>query len=117
MKARIKETGEILEVQAISDYINKYGQFIVEYKGNDGIIYTAFELDFDLEENIRIPDYWTRLEHTYAGMAMQGMVSDSEMFIELGNNKGLSVENAIAKASHKIAHALVQKLKEKEERK
>ena len=70
-------------------------------------------------ENAHIdPDYWTRLEHQYAGMAMQGMVSNSEIFIELGNAKGLSVENAIAEVSHKVAHALVQKLKkEKEERK
>ena len=27
-------------------------------------------------ENAHIdPDYWTRLEHTYAGMAMQGFIS------------------------------------------
>ena len=28
-------------------------------------------------ENARIdPDYWTRLEHTYAGMAMQGILTN-----------------------------------------
>jgi hypothetical protein len=94
-------------VQAISDYINEYGQLVVEYKDNDGIIYTVFELDFNLEENIRIPDYWIRLEHQYAGMAMQGFLASG-------------MENTyeyIAEFSINQAHALVEKLKEKEERK
>ena len=109
MKARIKETGEILEVQAISDYINKYGQFIVEYKGNDGIIYTAFELDFDLEENIRIPDYWTRLEHTYAGMAMQGLMT---ILPNIGGIEGRTPKDEIVDIATETAHALVEKMKE-----
>ena len=104
MKARVIATGEILEVQAISDYLNEYGQLVVEYKDNDGIIYTSFELDFGLEENIRIPDYWTRLEHQYAGQFMQAMISSSN-YIDVS-------EEAMADASLRIAHALVEKMKE-----
>ena len=61
-------------------------------------------------ENARIdPDYWTRLEHTYAGMAMQGFIS---------SKRGLNIETDmydIPYYSQMFAHALVQKLKEKEE--
>lgn len=50
------------------------------------------------------PDYWTRLEHTYAGMAMQGMLSIEDY----GN---LKTESIIILASE-LAHALVEKMKE-----
>lgn len=108
MRARIKATGEIIEVQAISDYLNEYGQLVVEYKDYDGIIYPSFELDFYLEDNTRIPDYWTRLEHQYAGMAMQSLITKWSLEDELK----LLATNAI-----NIAHALVEKLKQKEESK
>lgn len=99
MKARVKATGEIVEIIAIDEpYL-----FC-----SDGAHYGIESLE-GIEHEI---DYWTRLEHQYAGMAMQGMVSNSEMFIELGNAKGLSVENAIAEASIKIARAIVGKMKE-----
>ena len=111
MKARIKETGEIVEVIAISDYINENGQIIGEYKDGNGMLYTSYDLDFYIEEDITIPDYWTRLEHQYAGMAMQGFISAS---------RGFNVEEDmynIPYYSELIATALVEKLKEKEERK
>ena len=65
------------------------------------------------EEITNTPDYWTRLEHTYAGMAMQGMLNNSTLLsIVL---KGLSHEELvkeIANAASNYAHALVQKVKE-----
>ena len=54
-------------------------------------------------------DYWTRLEHQYAGMAMQGMLQ-SEHFSHYE-------EDRLAYYACLYAHALVKKLKEKEERK
>ena len=105
MKARVKATGEIVEVIAISDYINENGQIIGEYKGGNGMLYTSYDLDFYIEEGITIPDYWTRLEHTYAGMAMQAYIIASHIsqfsFCEgdMGDCKNM-------------AHALVQKMKE-----
>lgn len=53
------------------------------------------------------PDYWTRLEHQYAGMAMQGFLA----------GRMEDTYNRVAEFSIKQAHALVEKLKEKEERK
>jgi hypothetical protein len=61
------------------------------------------------------PDYWTRLEHTYAGMAMQGILSNSES--ELDYKDDDTLPQALAGCAAKVAHALVEKLKEKEERK
>ena len=46
MKARVKATGEIVDVIAISDYINENGQIIGEYKGGNGMLYTSYDLDF-----------------------------------------------------------------------
>ena len=61
-------------------------------------------------ENAHIdPDYWTRLEHTYAGMAMQGLMQN-EAYCHYEEDK-------LAYYASLYAHALVEKLKEKEERK
>lgn len=60
-------------------------------------------------ENAHIdPDYWTRLEHTYAGMAMQGLVTRGEV---LGSSVQ-EIARDIAEISCEIAHALVEKMKE-----
>lgn len=51
-------------------------------------------------------DYWTRLEHQYTGMAMQGLIS---------SKRGLNIETDmydIPYYSQMLAHALVEKLKE-----
>lgn len=54
------------------------------------------------------PDYWTRLEHTYVGMFMKSF---------LDNFDGTTSMEILADDAIKLAHALVQKLKEKEEMK
>ena len=93
MKARVKATGEIIEINESSTI----------FDARLCQVYNASEL-----ENIpdTDPDYWTRLEHQYAGMAMQGMLS--RQYVDF---------DKIIEKSVEIAHALVQKLKEKEERK
>ena len=50
------------------------------------------------------PDYWTRLEHQYAGMAMQGLCMND--FCECVGADDIATD-ALA-----IAHALVEKMKE-----
>ena len=64
------------------------------------------------EEITNTPDYWTRLEHQYAGMAMQGMLSNPAFWkMDWSNNDTLYVDLITMRArSH--AHALVQKMKE-----
>ena len=108
MKARVKATGEIVEVITVGDYINENGQIIGEYKDANGILYTSYELDFYIEEGIVIPDYWTRLEHTYVGMFMKSF---------LDNFDGTATMEQLSDDAIALAHALVEKLKEKEERK
>lgn len=106
MKSRITATGEIVEVIAVGDYINENGQIIGEYKDANGILYTSYDLDFYIEEGITIPDYWTRLEHQYAGMAMQGLLQSPHLNI-------MQEEPLVGMASS-IAHALVEKYKKEE---
>ena len=119
MKARVKETGEIVEVIAVGDYINEFGQIIGEYKDADGMPYNSYDLDFYIEEGITIPDYWTRLEHQYAGMAMQGILSNPEYLRSLMHTKhdDYRVHEVVPNVAVRLSHALVQELKEKEERK
>ena len=96
MKARVKKTGEIVDVQecAVDMYLEKLGEMSVR-------VFHIQELDFD---NLDYPDYWTRLEHQYAGMAMQGMITR--------NGYVNYTEEEMAKWCLDVAHALVEKLKE-----
>ena len=114
MKARVKATGEIVEVIAVGDYINENGQIIGEYKYANGMLHTSYELDFYIEEGITIPDYWTRLEHQYAGMAMQGILSNEDMQKELMRvfGKEEAIEDTIVDYARDMAQLLVKKMKE-----
>ena len=98
MKARIKATGEIVEVY-------HYGKpYYIGYIGENPVrIFYPEELDL-LDND---PDYWTRLEHTYAGMAMQSLIMTST------HNFGTSEQ--IAMWANEYATALVEKMKKKEE--
>ena len=114
MKARVKATGEIEEVIQVGDYLNENGQIIGEYKDINGRLYTSYELDFYIEEGITIPDYWTRLEHQYAGMAMQGLMT---ILPNIGGLEGRTPKDEIVDIATATAHALVEEMKKKEERK
>ena len=98
MKARVKETGEIVDVVSNGLYYESI---------KDARIFDKSELE--IMSKTKAPDYWTRLEHQYAGMAMHGILSF------YGNGK-VSGEYCADEAKY-YAHALVEKLKEKEERK
>ena len=54
-------------------------------------------------------DYWTRLEHQYAGMAMQGLMS---ILPNIGGLKGRTPKDEIVDIATSSAHALVEKMKE-----
>jgi hypothetical protein len=100
MKAIVKATGKIVEL-ADSCYLN-----------DKDFQHSYYAEELDGIENT--PDYWTRLEHQYAGMAMQGLMSNVK---QITPKKGRSCCDEIVDISFNVAHALVQKLKEKEERK
>lgn len=94
MKARVKHNNEIIDVIQVGTRTHLFDLNNVEF--------------IDAPE-----DYWTKLEHQYAGMAMQGLVTRGEV---LGSSVQ-EIARDIAEISCEIAYALVEKLKGKEERK
>jgi hypothetical protein len=53
-------------------------------------------------------DYWTRLEHQYVGMAMQGLMS---ILPNIGGMEGRTPKDEIIDIATETAHALVEKMK------
>ena len=113
MKAIVKATGDIIEISEDCSYL---------YAEHYDKSYNLNQLEFlDVKEKSfpqDNPDYWTRLEHQYAGMAMQGILSNQDyckLLID-ENNKGSFAED-VSRCASEFSHALVEKLKEKEERK
>lgn len=108
MKARVIATGDIVDVIP-------YNRDGFAYIQDDGeTVYEFHELEI-LDD----PNYWTRLEHQYAGMAMQGMLNNSYLAGEFRKDPNNGIEDMskiITKAAAVYAHALVEKYK-KEERK
>ena len=96
MKARVKATGEIIELCNM------------EFD-EDGNEYYREELDFidDYES-----DYREKLKHQYAGMAMQGILNNDKILGILGMQKGKELDDMISDMSVKIATTLVNRLNE-----
>lgn len=103
MKARVISTGKIVEVKRDLGYLDH------EYKTEEGERFASEELDFSGE-----PDYWTRLEHKYAGMAMQGLLNNNLLSSVLFKTGATHVDyiNEVVKVAEEYAHALVEKMKE-----
>ena len=100
MKARVKETGEIVDENAM-----------VSFQGDD---FYLDELEAIIDETEKIYDeldevYWKNLEHQYAGMAMQGILSNPESELDYKNDETLP--QALAGCAAKVATALVETLK------
>ena len=110
MKARVIATGDIVDIIRNSAFDKD-----VFYDSN-GQKYNREELSFDFKEKSfpKDEDYWTRLEHQYAGMAMQGMLSNEKIMCYAQSTKGW--DDFISNNALVFAHALVEKLKEKEEK-
>ena len=107
MKARVKATGEIVEIENYD--IDKLGK--LKYFTKDFDIYDENEVEIILE---RDPDYWTKLEHHAAIAAMQGMLTNPIGFENLRARGGnLQIETALL--ASEFAHALVEKMKEERE--
>jgi hypothetical protein len=110
MKAHIKATGKIVEVKSKVITSMFSGENILKYiDQHTGVSYFEDELFFLKDLNQDTPDYWTHLEHQYAGMAMQGILASCEHYRILSSNQ-------VTLDAYKYAHALIQKLKEKEEK-
>ena len=108
MKARVKATGEIIDVQ--HDYDLREST-VVEFYTNIENPKKVFEKeDLEFLNDSEFIDYWTRLEHQYAGMAMQGMCANYTEFTK-DNDGTLSNTEMIVENARLIAHALVEKMK------
>lgn len=83
MKARVKHNNEIIDVVQVGTTSHLY--------------------DLNNVEIIDDPDYWTRLKHQYAGMAMQGLLQN-EAYCHYEEDK-------LAYYAIQYAHALVEKMK------
>ena len=109
MKARVKATGEIVEVREEYDLREGFVQVFYSNEEDPCEVYEKEELDFNVNDNIDPTiDYWTKLEHQYAGMAMQGMLANANHYLweRKQNYKSLVVNAA------ELAHSLVEKMKE-----
>ena len=109
MKARVKATGEIVEVAYLSEdkYGNKYYNVTTDTR-----TYRETELEMMSYKGdyFYTYDYWTRLEHQYAGMAMQGMIQNASYYQQLMETCD-EPHIAIAHNARLIATTLVKKLK------
>lgn len=105
MKARVRATGEIVEVVGTTQY-DEY-----DVVSKDGVYFSLNQLELigqSLTKNkSEDPDYWTRLEHQAAIAAMQAQMAPN----------CLDSPEGVACTAYAYAHALVEKIKEKEERK
>lgn len=122
MRAKVKSTGEIVDVycdfkEMKYDFLDETGK---GYMSNDLIIFDNEDYEqgwndgyYEAISTNHDPDYWTKLEHQYAGMAVQGILSNPES--ELDFNEDETFPQALAGCAAKVAHALVEKLKVKEE--
>ena len=101
MKARVKATGEIVEVKSkvITSFTGEHRLKYIDQK--TGISYFEEELFFpkNLADD---PDYWTRLEHQAAIAAMQAQMAPN----------CLDSPEGVACTAYAYAHALVEKMKE-----
>lgn len=99
MKARIKDTGEIVE--------------IVSFLDNYSIPTTYNENELEFEYN---NEYWERLRHQYAGMALQGMLANGNQ-LDFRNNERFTQDRtklnpyALSEKAVAYADALVNRLK------
>lgn len=112
LKARVKATGEIVEI--ILKQVDPIQQKYVNCE--TGVSYYREELVFDVNQKC-FPydeDYWTRFEHQAAIGAMQGILGSEEIMKRI-NTMPIKEDQfglVIAELSVNITHALVKKMKE-----
>lgn len=117
MKARVKATGEIVEVKEGTQLIFKDGSIGLCFRTDNGEILNDYQLDFkdvtqeksDVKEKSLPkdePDYWEKLKYQYVGMAMQEILSNNELYRDICKRRNL--ESAIME----YATAFVNRLKE-----
>ena len=105
-RARVKATGEIVNVYACDKYVDYSGRQWLIYEDDKGRTFNEKALEFNLDNSPL--DYWEKLKHQYAGMAMQGMLSNPAF--PKHSQDGYYKKNVVNNA-YEYATALVEKLK------
>ena len=100
MKAIEKSTGKLVDVFKLDD--NEY----VRVDTDLHITYTEGELDFD-----EAPDYWERLYHQYAGLAMAELIKYYKQKQSNIHLSGETLAKSCAKEASVYALELLKKLK------
>ena len=129
MKVRDKSTGDIIEVTPIMKYSGRLGQYFESVEDEAGRELNLNDVEIIESKDTSIPDcgegamyidpsisYWERLKHQYAGMAMQALLSSDTMLEVLSRRNNGTMEEEVAREAFDYAHALVEKLKEKEKK-
>jgi hypothetical protein len=128
MKAKVKATGEVVEVycdfkEMKYDFLDETGK---GYMSNDLIIFDNEDYEqgwndgyYEATSSNHTPDYWTRLEHKATIAAMQGVLANNDLLMQLLKRakSGSRITHVAVKFANACAHTFVEKLKEKEERK
>ena len=101
MKARVKATNKIVDI---------YEQtLLTTFDSND---VRLDEVEFLEGDTNFTTDYWENLKHQYAGMAMQGILSNEDYCkVLLDEITEWSFAESVARASKDFATALIEKLK------
>ena len=109
MKARVKATGEIVEVMGTTQYDN------YDVISKDGVYFSLNQLELigqSLTKNkSEDEDYWEKLKHQYAGMAMQGLLSNPQIWKDWDEEGLVTKDLEAANMADYFATALVNKLK------
>ena len=107
MKARIKETGEIVDIISYNDISATCTskKYIVSYIDSQGVEHgregTDYHLDFEPIDKLT---HWQDVRERAAIAAMQGIIS---------NNRYNGSTNMIAELAVRYANALIEELKKK----
>lgn len=118
MKARVKATGEIVEVKEEYDLRDMAVDTFYSNEDDPYDVYDKEELDFDVKEKSfpKDEDYWTRLEHQAAIAAMPIANEIVDRLYGSGchpyNGSRMHTIDSFVDECYGIAHALVEKLKE-----
>ena len=103
MKARVKETGAIFQVLGVVS------------NTADGYALSEVDLYCDESDNLVVgvsEDYWEKLKHQYAGMAMQGILANQDYCkLLIDENQLGSFADDVSRCAKDFATALVEKLK------
>ena len=117
MKARVKATDRIIEVMCVMNTEGVSAYEDISGVSTTPIQYTPDELEFIDFPEMPIapytPDYWTRLEHQYAGIAMQGLCANPNVIQSYKGNFQYN-KDIIAIHAKAIAHSLIEKIKEEQ---